>query len=190
MPEVLAQRPAGTGRNFACLATGNWATISLQRANTRKRSRSSATFFATLRDEIPATVFHIRLLEDMAECYRPPTRRKAPRTAVWKRSTLPSSPRRRSRASQARAKSAPQIAEKDPQLSVMYSTHNRKETLQLALAALSFQTLPTSCLRMLVIDDGSSDDTEAFCRAKTFPFGEIRYFHQANGAPAPRAAPV
>ena len=191
MPEVLAQRPARYRPQLRML--GYWQ-LGHELVAEGKHAEALAQFrhiFATLRDEIPATVFHIRLLEDMAECYAAAHKAEsATRCSVEAQRLAKLAEASFARLSST-GKSAPQIAEKDPQLSVIIPTYNRKETLQLALAALSFQTLPASCYEVLVIDDGSSDGTEAFCRAKTFPFGEIRYFHQANGgAGAARRAGV
>jgi GT2 family glycosyltransferase/glycosyltransferase involved in cell wall biosynthesis/2-polyprenyl-3-methyl-5-hydroxy-6-metoxy-1,4-benzoquinol methylase len=191
MPEALTQRPARYRPQLSIL--GYWQ-IGHELLAQGKPAEALAQFrhvFATLRGEIPATVYHIRLLGDMADCYAAlrrdedaaRSRGEAQRLAKLAEASF-------ARLSEA-GKPAPQLAEKDPQISVILPAYNRRQTLQLALAALSFQTLPSSHYEVLVIDDGSTDGTETMCRTKAFPFGEIRYLHQANGgAGAARRAGV
>ena len=71
-------------------------------------------------------------------------------------------------------------------LSVVIPTHNRARTLGECLRALGHQTLPHKDFEVIVVDDGSSDGTEAFCRG--FKAGyRLTYLRQANaGAGAAR----
>ena len=191
MPEALTQRPS---RYRPQLSTLGYWQIGHELLEQGKHAEALAQFrhvFATLRGEIPATVYHIRLLDDMAGCYgalrreeeAARCREEAQRLAKFAEASF-------ARLSEG-GKPAPHLAEKDPHLSVIIPAYNRKQTLQLALAALSFQTLPASRYEVLVIDDGSTDGTEAMCRTKVFSFGEIRYLRQANGgAGAARRAGV
>jgi len=77
-----------------------------------------------------------------------------------------------------------------PDFSVIIPTYNRRETLGLCLAGLAAQSLPPDRFEVIVIDDGSTDGTEEFCRAypRFFPFGYIR--QQNAGAGAARRAGV
>jgi GT2 family glycosyltransferase/2-polyprenyl-3-methyl-5-hydroxy-6-metoxy-1,4-benzoquinol methylase/glycosyltransferase involved in cell wall biosynthesis len=181
VPEVLSQRPARYRPQLRMLGYWQLGHALLVQGNHAASLEQYRHIFATLRDEIPATVFHIRLMEEMAECHtalrnvESAARCRAESERLAK--IVETSFTRLSNA----GKSTPRLAEKDPQISVIIPTYNRRETLQLALAALSFQTLPTSSYEVLVIDDGSSDGTEALCRTTAFPFGEIRYFRQQNG---------
>jgi len=84
------------------LLTGNWATIRFER-QTLGTLAQFRHIFATLRDEIPATVFHIRLLEDMAECYAAAHKRKGHALQCGKAQHLAKLAEASSRASQARA---------------------------------------------------------------------------------------
>ncbi|MGA9884760.1 MAG: glycosyltransferase [Candidatus Acidiferrales bacterium] len=71
-------------------------------------------------------------------------------------------------------------------LSVIIPTYNRRETLAACLEALSHQSFSFRRYEAIVIDDGSTDGTEEFCRGYRARF-DFRYFHQANaGAGAAR----
>lgn len=52
-----------------------------------------------------------------------------------------------------------------PKISVVIPTYNRAEYLESALTSLEFQTVAAEDFEVIVVDDGSSDDTEALCRA-------------------------
>ncbi|MGH9688977.1 MAG: glycosyltransferase, partial [Candidatus Acidiferrales bacterium] len=71
-------------------------------------------------------------------------------------------------------------------LSVIIPTYNRRETLAACLEALAHQSFSFRRYEAIVIDDGSTDGTEEFCRGYRARFG-FRYFRQANaGAGAAR----
>ncbi len=73
-----------------------------------------------------------------------------------------------------------------PAISVIIPTHNRRATLERCLQALGAQTLPPDAFEVIVVDDGSSDDTAGFCRAFHAPF-PFRFGTQPNaGAGAAR----
>lgn len=64
-------------------------------------------------------------------------------------------------------------------LSVVIPTYNRSQVLRVCLASLAAQTLPREAFEVLVVDDGSTDDTEAVVRGfeATLP---VRYLRQAS----------
>ena len=65
-------------------------------------------------------------------------------------------------------------------ISVIVPTYNRLPILKKCLAALEAQTLPANQFEVIVIDDGSSDGTEAFMCQYTAPF-HLQYLRQKNG---------
>jgi len=70
-------------------------------------------------------------------------------------------------------------------VNVIIPTYNRKELLRRTLASLAQQTFPADRFEVIVVDDGSSDGTEALAR-NTFPFS-LRYLRKTNqGATAAR----
>jgi GT2 family glycosyltransferase/glycosyltransferase involved in cell wall biosynthesis len=69
-------------------------------------------------------------------------------------------------------------------VSVVVPTHNRKAILLECLRALGRQSVLPSEFEVLVVDDGSTDGTEAAVAAESFPF-PLRYHRQANQGPGP-----
>jgi glycosyltransferase involved in cell wall biosynthesis len=65
-----------------------------------------------------------------------------------------------------------------PTVSVIIPTYNRREFLRHTLASLAQQEWTAAPFEVIVVDDGSTDGTEAVA-AELFPF-PVRYFHQAN----------
>jgi glycosyltransferase involved in cell wall biosynthesis len=70
-------------------------------------------------------------------------------------------------------------------LTVVIPTYNRAEVLAKVLEAYLAQSSPALIHELIVVDDGSTDDTESmvghFIRRSPFP---IRYFRQPNSGPA------
>ncbi|MDY0042803.1 MAG: glycosyltransferase [Desulforhabdus sp.] len=63
--------------------------------------------------------------------------------------------------------------------SVIVPAYNAQSTLPLCLDALSWQTVPRKEYEIIVVDDGSTDDT-----AKAAEGFDVRYFYQPNQGPA------
>jgi GT2 family glycosyltransferase len=76
--------------------------------------------------------------------------------------------------------------------SVIIPTYNRADVLRRCLDALAAQTAPTDSFEVIVVDDGSTDDTGEM--VATWAAGAavtVRYFHQQNaGANAARNAAI
>ncbi len=68
-------------------------------------------------------------------------------------------------------------------VSVIIPTHNRAQSLKSTLQLLSSQTLPLDQFEVIVVDDGSTDDT-ASVQNDPFPFA-LNYIHQFNRGSAP-----
>ncbi|HET9905373.1 MAG TPA: glycosyltransferase family 2 protein [Anaerolineales bacterium] len=72
-----------------------------------------------------------------------------------------------------------------PTVSVIIPTYNRKDSLLRTLDSLKRQSFPAERMEVIVVDDGSSDDTPTISSQK-FPF-TFRYLRQKNqGATAAR----
>jgi glycosyltransferase involved in cell wall biosynthesis len=71
-------------------------------------------------------------------------------------------------------------------LSVVIPTYNRRQLLAKALEGYLAQSSPQLLLEVLVVDDGSTDDTESMVRdfSERFRRFPIRYFRQCNKGPA------
>jgi glycosyltransferase involved in cell wall biosynthesis len=78
---------------------------------------------------------------------------------------------------------------RDLYLSVVIPTCNRRNILQDCLSALEAQTLPSDCFEVLVIDDGSIDDTWDFLQHINTPF-PLHIFRQTSRQGPARARNV
>lgn len=77
-------------------------------------------------------------------------------------------------------------ASRAPAISVIIPTYNRRATLERCLQALGAQTLHPEEFEVIVVDDGSGDDTAAFCQSFR-PAFTFRFSTQPNaGAGAAR----
>lgn len=63
-------------------------------------------------------------------------------------------------------------------ISVIIPTFNRRKWLDEILASLVIQTLPFEQFEVIIVDDGSKDETSEITK-KVFPF-QVRYFYQTN----------
>ncbi len=70
----------------------------------------------------------------------------------------------------------------EPAISVIIPTYNRKRRLEELLDSLAAQTLPPAEFEVIVVDDGSTDDTESVA-ARAYPF-RLRYHRQPNAGDA------
>jgi glycosyltransferase involved in cell wall biosynthesis len=70
-----------------------------------------------------------------------------------------------------------------PLVSVVIPTYNRSEILRECLSALASQNFPFGSFEIIVVDDGSSDNTAEVVEQVRSPV-EIRYYHQNNSGPA------
>lgn len=70
-----------------------------------------------------------------------------------------------------------------PTISVIVPTYNRRAILKKALAALAMQTLAAERFEVIIIDDGSTDDTDAMIRALDVPY-RLTYHRQDRRGPA------
>jgi glycosyltransferase involved in cell wall biosynthesis len=65
-----------------------------------------------------------------------------------------------------------------PTIGVIIPTHNRKDSLLRTLDSLGQQTFPVNRFEVIVVDDGSTDDTHII-ESQQFPF-TVRYAYQKN----------
>lgn len=71
----------------------------------------------------------------------------------------------------------------EPKISVVIPTFNRAVYLESALASLGRQTLARDAFEVIVVDDGSTDGTEALCRSRDRDFS-LRYYRQSHAGSA------
>ena len=70
------------------------------------------------------------------------------------------------------------------ELSVVVATYNRRDTLSVTLARLANQTLAAARYEVIVVDDGSPDDTQEMVRGlmEEVPY-QLKYLRHANRGP-------
>lgn len=71
-----------------------------------------------------------------------------------------------------------------PLVSVVVPTHNRRAALQRLLDSLRRQTYPVLRFEVIVVDDGSTDDTQSFLHAYSLGEAPLRCLRQSNLGPA------
>lgn len=69
-------------------------------------------------------------------------------------------------------------------VSIVMPTHNRRERLARVLSGLDRQSVPPECFEVVVVDDGSTDDTAAWLAANQTRRYALRSLRQQNGGPA------
>lgn len=188
LPETLTQVPARYRPQLRALGYWQLGKHLLRNGEAREALAQFRHVFTLLRGQLPAVGFHIRLLRDMARAYGEmgladgAARCDAEAGKLEEAARAPYAPAGNKQKSGETGK---------PLISVIIPTFNRKEILRLCLLGLSFQTLPSEMFEVIVVDDGSTDGTEAFLRETDFPFGPVRYLRQENaGAGAARRAGV
>jgi GT2 family glycosyltransferase/SAM-dependent methyltransferase/glycosyltransferase involved in cell wall biosynthesis len=189
-PEVLTFQPAkyrSVLRTFCYWQRGS-AQLAIP-----KPALALAQFrhiFASLRGQLPDTVFHRRLLSDMAAAYHAVHDTKPARRCELELTNLVPLRNRPAILTNRHPSSAASSSPAAPRLSVVLPTYNRKPTLALCLAALAFQTLPADQWEVIVVDDGSTDNTPDFLAASHYPF-QLKTVRQTNqGAGAARNSGV
>ena len=68
-----------------------------------------------------------------------------------------------------------------PELSVIIPAYNASKTIIKTLTSLTDQTVSPDRWEIIVVDDGSTDDTLAICRSFAALYGNIQVVHQENG---------
>ena len=189
-PWVLTQQPAHYRPMLRTLAYWQEGKRHLEAGRAAQALEQFRHIFTFVRGPLPASAFHSALLADMARSYRelgdtPAAERCAQerKKLVWQWKTkLPEAPVNKKKNVAANTRG--------PEISVVLPTFNRSEILRVCLAALAFQSLPTARWEAVLVDDGSTDDTEALYSNALLPFC-LTYVRQANqGAGAARRAGV
>lgn len=69
-----------------------------------------------------------------------------------------------------------------PQISVVVPSYNRREKLLRLLETLSVQKMPPEAFEVIVVLDGSTDESERAVSARTWPF-QVNVLRQVNAGP-------
>lgn len=71
-----------------------------------------------------------------------------------------------------------------PRVSVVVPTYNRRARLARVLGGFDRQTVPPSIFELVIVDDGSKDDTQSWLAANTARSYAVQTLRQENGGPA------
>lgn len=169
-PEILTREPAWERTEIRLLGYVKLAEQRLQEGNAGEALEQLRHIFTFVRGDLPQNVFMLRVLETLERAYGAlgQADRQARYAEAQKTLFLPH-------------KSSPAAHRPDcpPKISVIIPTRNRWQTLARCLRALSEQTLPLEEFEVILIDDGSTDETAEFCsQLTTFP--HFQYIHQDN----------
>lgn len=176
IPEVL-QAPA---RHHSLLRTlGYWqlGRKALDSGNPKAALRQFRHVFTAVRGRLPVSAFHTALLDDMARAYRELGNDEMARLCeaekhhcVWPWPAR--APLKPSRPESSKDSGCVEISAALP-------TYNRSGILRVCLAALAFQSLAADRWEVVVVDDGSTDDTSSLLREIVLPY-RLRYLRQEN----------
>jgi len=182
-PEVLTAQPAYTRqerRIFGYLEMAERLAKMGRPAESLEQARNIFPFF---RGVVSRSLFLARILTLLESCYRETgDQEAAARCGAEAKLCLPElNPAFLMEVGKkGRAKTKPS----DCAFSVIIPTYNRRAKLERCLEALSKQTLPADDFEVIVIDDGSTDDTQEFLSARkpAFRFSHFRQANQGAGA--------
>jgi GT2 family glycosyltransferase/glycosyltransferase involved in cell wall biosynthesis len=188
-PEVLTAEPAPNRNDLRIAKYLILAEEFLAEQRTAEALAQLRHGSSMLRRKIPATGMNLHKVELMARCYRDlgdPARaadyeklvvRHLGERAVSKNGSL-------------KLKSCDRQKSPRPFFSVIIPTYNRQTVLLQCLEALEKQSIAKEEFEVIVVDDGSTDSTETFCRNYR-PSHAFRYMRQLNaGAGAARRRAV
>jgi glycosyltransferase involved in cell wall biosynthesis/2-polyprenyl-3-methyl-5-hydroxy-6-metoxy-1,4-benzoquinol methylase len=184
-PEVLTAQPAYTRNELRILHYVEMAEKLLKLGHPTEALEQVRHIFYFVRGEMPRSLFFARVLTLLESCYRELGDEKmAARYGNEARLCLPELNPAFVKEVNRKAKTLSKPG--DRTISVIIPTFNRRARLQRCLEALAAQTLNADEFEVIVVDDGSTDNTQEFLREQKTRF-RLQYFHQKNqGAGAAR----
>jgi GT2 family glycosyltransferase/SAM-dependent methyltransferase len=137
--------------------------------------------FYHVRGPMPRNLFFARVLTLMEGCYREMNDKEAAkRCGEEAKLCLPELNPAFVKDAKKKSKDLPNII--GCAISVIIPTYNRRATLDRCLQALAAQTLSPSRFEVVIVDDGSTDDTQEFLSKQQMPFN-LSVYQQKNQGP-------
>jgi len=141
--------------------------------------------FSHVRGRVPASGLYLRAVQLMTRCYRDLGDAETAAQYATRIERALSNGHLALRAP-AESKNGRKVAPRPnaPALSVIIPTCNRQRVLAECLDALGRQTMPPEMFEVIVVDDGSTDETEQFCRyfQPNYSFQYLRQLNAGAGA--------
>jgi O-antigen biosynthesis protein len=186
-PEVINGQPAVL-RNFVRL--GHCFTLAeefLEQQRPREALEQLRFVFSHVQGRVPSDALFLRVVQLMARCYvKIGDKEKAAQYAARAGRCLGSDESILPPSAGSRNGKKYQSAGRGLAFSVIVPTFNRKSVLAECLEALARQSFPGERFEVIVVDDGSTDETEQFCRGFRANYS-LMYLRQLNaGAGAAR----
>jgi len=186
-PEVVDGEPAAQRLLLRIARYAVLAEEFLEQREPAKALEQLRYIFSHLRGRVPASGLYLRAVELMSCCYRElGDNEKAAQYAAKIEPVLSNGHLPLRGAAESKNGKRVYAQPHAPVFSVIVPTYNRQPVLVECLAALGRQTVRPEMFEVIVVDDGSTDETEQFCRAFR-PNYSFQYLRQLNaGAGAAR----
>ena len=186
-PEVTSGEPPAQRLFFRMARYISLAEEFLERRQPAQALEQLRYIFSHVRGRVPATGLYLRAVQLMLRCYRElgDNEKAAEYAARIGRVLSNGHFALRSPAESMNGKRIHAQAQA-PLFSVIIPTYNRQRVLAECLDALAGQSVQPEKFEVIVVDDGSTDETEQFCRSFQ-PNYSFQYLRQLNaGAGAAR----
>lgn len=184
-PEVLTATPPESRNELRILGYVGMAEKLATLGHPAEALEQVRHIFYYVRGPMPRSLFFARILSLMERCYRgigdlEAARRCGDEAKLCLPELNPAFVK------EVKKKTGGRVKPSDRAISVIVPTFNRKATLERCLQALAAQTLGADEFEVIVVDDGSTDNTQEFLRKQTTSF-RFSHFQQKNqGAGAAR----
>lgn len=188
-PEVLTAMPKESRNELRILGYVEMAEKLAGLGHAPEALEQVRHIFYHVRGQMPRSLFFARILTLMERCYREiGDEEAAERCGNEAKLCLPElNP---AFVKEVNKKTNGKAKPSDRAISVIIPTYNRKTTLRRCLDALVAQTLPADEFEVVIVDDGSTDDTQAFLKKVETPFRLVRLQQKNQGAGAARRLAV
>jgi O-antigen biosynthesis protein len=186
-PQVVRGEPAAQRLFYRMARYTNLADEFLEQHEPARALEQLRHIFSHVRGRVPASGLYLRAVQLMLRCYRElGDNEKAVQYAARVERAL-SNGHLALRAPPESTNGKRVHAQRHaPDFSVITPTYNRRTVLAQCLDALARQSVRPEMFEVIVVDDGSTDETEQFCH-NFQPNYSFQYLRQLNaGAGAPR----
>src|SRR5271163_2473834 len=188
-PEVASGEPAAQRLLLRMARYVSLAEEFLEQKQPARALQQLRYIFSPVRGRVPASGLYLRAVELMSRCYREvgDEEKAAQYAARLKRTLANGNFALRPLAESKNGRKAHAATHADtPPFSVIIPSYNREAVLKECLDALARQSVRPEIFEVIVVDDGSADGTEQFCR-NFQPNYSFQYLRQLNaGAGAAR----
>jgi glycosyltransferase involved in cell wall biosynthesis/2-polyprenyl-3-methyl-5-hydroxy-6-metoxy-1,4-benzoquinol methylase len=167
-PEIIAYRPVKHRNWLRLLGHVAAANRSLAKNHPEQSLAQLRHIFSVARDGDHAHVLFDHVLDRMARCYR--------QLGKAEKAQQLEQQKRKSESSRELRPDSDRCAAK---ISVIIPTYNRSAQLKICLANLAAQSLPAHQWELIIVDDGSTDNTKRLC-SEYAGFCNLEYIQQQH----------